>query len=164
MSAIERSFIKAPTEPHRKAPTEPHRHEAAASTEPDSGHPYDGLPYKLIGTAEDGLLTDVLQVLGANRKTGRFSLYIDEPKDRFDVFFREGRICHATAHEVEGEAAFFLMMVAGHRAGHYGFLEGEESDLSSDTISAKTEFLILEALRRIDEEQQSATAPQTPKP
>lgn len=120
------------------------------------GRDFGGRPYQLTGGVEDGLMTDVLQLVAANQKTGCFSLFVDatadEPARRFDLFFREGDICHAECGELEGENAFFALMSVGHKHGYYGFLDGEEVE-GKQTIEGKTQFLILEALRRIDEEQ-----------
>ena len=45
-------------------------------------------------------------------------------------------------------------MTMAHLEGYYGFLP-EENPETPKTIEAKAQFLILEALRRIDEELQS---------
>lgn len=105
--------------------------------------------YRLTGSVDDGLMTDVLQLIAANRKTGRFSLLLETRKARFDLFYRDGEIIHAEAGELAGETAFFALMSAGHQEGRYGFIEGE-NDVPK-TIEAQTHFMILEALRRIDE-------------
>ncbi|MFC1609929.1 DUF4388 domain-containing protein, partial [Myxococcota bacterium] len=117
------------------------------------GFDFGGEPYRLTGDVHDGLITDVLQMLTSNQKTGRFSLFLSERHQRFDLFFDEGEVVHARAGELEGEAAFFSLMTMAHQEGHYGFLEETLSDMPK-TIEAKTQFLVLEALRRIDEESQ----------
>lgn len=112
---------------------------------------FDGKPYRMTGSVEDGLMTDVLQMLSSNQKTGCFSLFDPANDERFDLFFRDGEIVHTTARDAEGESAFFVAMTVGQERGYYGFLEGEIPDVPN-TIDVTTQFLILEALRRIDEE------------
>jgi hypothetical protein len=125
---------------------------AAAAATGAPGFDYGGEPYRLTGSVDDGLLTDVLQLVASNQKTGRFSLFVDEGASRLDLFFRDGEIVHALAGQDSGEQAFFTVMVLGHQQGYYGFLEGDDHYTGEATISTKTQFLILEALRRIDEE------------
>ncbi len=174
VGAIERCFIEGSTESQKREalavlqqvrgsvdPTATRPGEGDSGPQTQSDSVLGDLPYQLTGTAADGLMTDVLQVLASNRKSGCFSLMVNDPTGQFDVFFREGRICHARSGEIEGEAAFFSMMVAGHRRGRYGFLPEENPAESPTTISANTEFLILEALRRIDEEENADPTPKT---
>ena len=68
---------------------------------------------------------------------GKCSLYVDE-----------GKICHAENGPMIGEDAFFAAFAA--ERGRYYFTETTE--LPADrTVSAGTQFLVLEALRRMDE-------------
>lgn len=115
---------------------------------------FGGLPYRLTGSVEDGLMTDVLQMLASNQKSGRFSFFAPGEKKHLDLYFRDGEVIHAKAGDEEGESAFFSIMVKAHDAGKYGFLEGDDPEIKQ-TIEQKTQFLILEALRRIDEERNS---------
>ena len=86
---------------------------------------FGGLPYRLTGRVEDGLMTDVLQILAANQKSGRFSFFAPGEKKHLDLYFRHGEIIHAKAGDEEGESAFFSIMLKAHDAGKYGFLHFE---------------------------------------
>ncbi len=123
--------------------------QSSATAKPDFD--FEGQPYRLTGNVKDGLMTDVLQLLAANQKSGRFALFLPEAKERYDLYFQDGELIHASAGELVGEAAFFALMFKGHEQGFYGFLEGE-LHRGEPSIKQKTQFLILDALRRIDEE------------
>lgn len=182
--AVERSFIAAPkarrqqpaqselarlqgqanqdnqakTETAEKAAAVSEQAASDAQNESKKGEfNFGGVPYRLTGSAADGLMTDVLQMLSSNQKTGCFSFFPDESDHRFDLYFKDGEVVHAVAGDLEGEAAFFAVLVTGHERGHYGFIEGAGKDVEQ-SIEAKTQFLILEALRRIDEERHGSGA------
>ena len=61
----------------------------------------DPVGLMLTGSVEDGLLTDLLQLLSVNQKTGRFSLFVKDGKEQYDLFFNGGQIFHALAGEVD---------------------------------------------------------------
>jgi hypothetical protein len=61
-----------------------------------------------------------------------------------------GRICHAASGEISGEAAFFIGFALG--SGRYRFTQTTELP-PERTITAGTQYLVLEALRRMDESQ-----------
>jgi hypothetical protein len=167
LRTLERLFIESPDRPNAPraaqksaGPATPQGAGAAAAaatghatTSGESG--YDSPSYQLTGAVKSGLLPDILQLLAQNQKTGRFSLFVPERQGRLDLFFRGGEMAHAKAGNLEGEAAFFAFMVAAQQQGIYGFLDGEETE--KRTINGKAEFLILEALRRIDEERHGST-------
>ena len=117
----------------------------------DNALDFGGRPYRLTGNADDGLMTDVLQMLASNQKTGLFSYFNGSPTQRFDVYFDDGEMVHAATGSLTGEAAFFALMSQAQESGHYGFIEGE-AHKGPPSVEQKTQFLILEALRRIDEE------------
>jgi hypothetical protein len=57
-------------------------------------------------------------------------------------------VCHAVSGSLTGEQAFFAAFA--FEAGQYNFLESSEPP-PERTVNSSTQFLILEALRQIDE-------------
>lgn len=99
----------------------------------------------LRGRITDALLPDLLQMVTSNRWTGVFVATDGAFECR--LYFDEGQACHAEAPGTSGEGAFFAALAL--EQGEYHFLE---TPLPADkTISSNTQFLILEALRQIDE-------------
>jgi response regulator RpfG family c-di-GMP phosphodiesterase len=91
-------------------------------------------------------LPELAQILGHGRKTGRLAL--ESGRQRGEVHFQAGRVVHAVFEELSGQTAFF---------GLLGLSEGSfELDPSFtptvQTIDSSTESLILEGLRRLDEQ------------
>lgn len=98
------------------------------------------------GLIEGQLLSDMLQLVSSNALTGVF--VVENEDARTEIFFEEGRICHAVGPNLVGELAFFAAFGSDH--GRYSFWE--VADLPEErTISSGTQLLILEALRQIDE-------------
>jgi len=104
----------------------------------------------LTGKLEEGLLADVLQMISANHKSGL--LRIDGGADEILIWFVDGEVHHAQAGDMRGENAFFAAL--GESKGTFRF-EEMGGDLPERSITSKTQFLILEGLRQIDEEGQS---------
>ena len=125
--------IPAPTAP---APLEPPR-----AVAPGSDHAL------LSGQIQEGVLSDVLQMLSANQKTGKF--IIEGPDGMMQLWYHEGEIRHATAGDLAGEDAFFAAI--SQPSGGFHFVESTEPP-PAQTINNKTQFLILEGLRKMDEE------------
>jgi hypothetical protein len=101
----------------------------------------------LSGQIQEGVLSDVLQMLSANLKTGKF--IIEGPGGTMQLWYHEGEIRHATAGELAGEDAFFAAI--SQPSGGFYFVETAEAP-PAQTINNKTQFLILEGLRKMDEE------------
>jgi len=100
----------------------------------------------LGGRLRDGLLTDLLQLVGTNLMGGDFC--IGEAGAEFHLYFEEGEIRHAVGPGCSGEEAVYQALAV--ETGRYYFRETTEIP-ADRTIHAKTQFLILEALRQIDE-------------
>jgi hypothetical protein len=103
--------------------------------------------YTLSGVIQEGVLADILQLLSSNQKTGSFTADADGKK--VEMYFRDGHLYHATCGDISGQSAFFVAMAL--EKGTFCF---EESAQLPDevTIDGNTQFMILEALRQIDEE------------
>jgi len=103
--------------------------------------------YALSGALEEDTLPDVLQFVSSTGKSGVFA--VEFGSDRIDLFFREGQIVHAVAGNLSGQQAFFAAMAV--RVGRFFF--DETAAISEETsIDGNTQFMILEALRQIDED------------
>lgn len=105
----------------------------------DDGH-------SLSGTIEEGVLADILQFVSTNSKTGAF--VVSSRGQQMHLYFSEGQICHAEAGEMTGENALFAAMAAEDGRFHFDETENIPDEI---TIDGNTQFLILEALRQIDE-------------
>jgi hypothetical protein len=109
----------------------------------------NGAPFKdptFSGAIQGQMLSDMLQLVSSNQMSGIFIIENDISKTT--LYFDEGRICHAANGDVAGEDAFFAAFALG--SGKYHFKETAELP-PERTVSAGTQFLVLEALRRMDE-------------
>ena len=100
----------------------------------------------VAGSLSEMGLPDLVQILGAGRKSGRLSLRSGE--HRGEVHFKDGSIVHATFNDdAQGNDAFFelLALPSGSFELDPAFSPTEE------TIRGSAESLILEGLRRLDE-------------
>jgi len=105
----------------------------------------------LSGLVQDGILPDILQMISSNTKTGIFTLEADGKK--IDLFLQDGEMYHAVTEDMTGQTAFFAAMAM--EEGKFYFHETDEVP-EEKTIDGNTQFMILEALRQIDEEQGGA--------
>lgn len=102
-----------------------------------------------VGAVSGLSLADIIQVKGGNRYSG--CLAVEHAGNSGVIFFRDGDVVHAEQGQRDGEEAFYSIMAwAG------GTFRSEPKILTtSRTIDQPTGFLILEALRRMDEAKQS---------
>jgi hypothetical protein len=107
----------------------------------------DELSFSLGGKVEETTLPDILQLVSSNQKTGIFKL--EDSSNVIDLYFREGHIYHAQGNELSGQNAFFAAMAMS--TGRFRFIDTEKIP-EEKTIDGNTQFMILEALRQIDEE------------
>ncbi len=123
---------------------------AGAQPLPDTpeGEPEAARPKPLLaGLIQEGLLADVLQMLSANLKTGVFR--VSGPQVAATIWFESGEVRHAVAGSLSGEEAFYAGIASP--SGSFSFVEQAEIP-PERTITGKTQFLILEGLRKMDEE------------
>jgi hypothetical protein len=105
------------------------------------------LDFVLGGKIQEGLMADILQLVSSNILSGVFT--VDHLETTLKLYFKDGEICHAQGDGLSGESAVFAALALDD--GQFYFEETE--DLPEErTIENKTQFLILEALRQIDEE------------
>jgi hypothetical protein len=101
----------------------------------------------LSGIIQEAMLPDILQLISSNDKTGIFRC--EREGKSIDLFFREGHLYHALGENMSGQSAFFAAMAL--QEGSFSFSETDEVP-EEKTIDGNTQFMILEALRQIDEE------------
>ncbi len=124
------------------------RSEAAPSKPAQPAGPSSLIPDNctLSGGIQEGMIADILQLISSNLMTGIFTV-MDEIV-MIELFFEEGELYHAEGEDLSGESAFFVVMAL--EEGRFFFKETKELP-EEKTISSKTQFLILEALRQVDE-------------
>ncbi|MBW4055139.1 MAG: DUF4388 domain-containing protein [Proteobacteria bacterium] len=98
-----------------------------------------------VGAVSGMSLADIIQVKGGNRYSG--CLVVDHRGDTGVIFFRDGDVVHAEQGNSNGEEAFYAVM--GWADGT--FRSEPKVSTTSRTINQSVGFLILEALRRMDE-------------
>lgn len=98
-----------------------------------------------VGAVSGLSLADIIQVKGGNRYSG--CLVVEHMNKSGVVYFRDGEIIHAEQDSLDGEEAFYVVMAwAGG-----SFRSEPKLSTTSRTIDQSLGFLILEALRRMDE-------------
>jgi hypothetical protein len=102
--------------------------------------------HALAGAVKEGFLADILQLVSSNEMTGVFT--VEGDGSLVQLYYREGEVFHAESEDVRGESAFFVAMAM--ESGRFRFVETEELP-EERTITSQTQFLVLEALRQIDE-------------
>lgn len=97
-------------------------------------------------------LTDVIQLKGHNKYTGAISVEYGESQGV--IYFVDGEIIHAEQGDETGEQAIYEIIK--WPGGTFNIHPEMTSNVC--TIHYRTDFLLLEALRRLDEENVGATA------
>jgi DNA-binding MarR family transcriptional regulator len=97
------------------------------------------------GSLEELPLPDVIQLVAASGKTGRFS--VSSRLGTGDIFLRDGEIVHSTAGQLQGEEAFYEL--ATWEEGEFVFTPGD--DAPQPTIAKTNTTLLMQAAQRIDE-------------
>lgn len=98
-----------------------------------------------VGAVSDMSLADIIQIKGGNRYSG--CLIVEHQDDNGVIFFRDGDVVHAEQGTLDGEEAFYAVM--GWAGGT--FRSEPKLSTTSRSIDQSLGFLILEALRRMDE-------------
>lgn len=100
---------------------------------------------ELRGDLSQVALWDLLQVFGANHRTGR--LRVESDGAQGDMWLRDGRVVDATQGLATGEKAFYRIL--GFARGNFHFVPGLTR--AETRLKLSTEMLIMEAARRVDE-------------
>jgi len=97
------------------------------------------------GSLRELQLADIIQLVSASGKTGKFTLVKDD--ELGELYLKEGRIVHAQVGDVAGEEA--VLTLADWSSGEFQFTPGEETDqVSIDKSNAR---LLMEAAHQHDE-------------
>lgn len=100
---------------------------------------------ELRGDLSQVSLTDVLQMLAMNRRTGALS--VSTAAGAGEIRLHEGDVVDAVYRRLEGEKALYRLL--GERLGTFAFVPGGEPALKRVDVS--TSMLLIEAMRRLDE-------------
>ena len=103
-------------------------------------------------------LTDVIQLKGHNKYTGAITVGYGDSEGV--IYFIDGEIIHAEQGSESGEQAIYEIIK--WPGGTFNIHPEMTSNVC--TIHYRTDFLLLEALRRLDEENAGSAADKTPGP
>jgi DNA-binding response OmpR family regulator len=104
-----------------------------------------GAAVDLEGNLAQIPLTDLLQILAVNRRSGR--LQVERGGEKAEVALRAGRVVDATFGLATGEKALWRLLT--HHEGQFVFAPGEPA--GPDRIERRLDDLMLEGLRQADE-------------
>jgi hypothetical protein len=105
----------------------------------------------LSGQIQEGMIPDIIQLISSNNKSG--ILKLSSGQRVIELYMHDGDMYHATTEGMEGHDAFFAAIAL--EDGMFSFIETDDM-LEERSIDEDTQFLILEALRQIDEESKGA--------
>ncbi|MFZ9885948.1 MAG: DUF4388 domain-containing protein, partial [Myxococcota bacterium] len=109
-------------------------------------------PSGIMGTLRQMTLAELVQSLEFSGKTAGIEVLPKDPSvSEGRVYLRQGRVVFVSCGELEGEEAFFLL--SDLQRGSFYIRFGEESPRTN--VDKPTAYLLLEALRRKDEEGRS---------
>jgi hypothetical protein len=97
------------------------------------------------GSLRELQLADIIQLVSASGKTGKFTLVKDD--ELGELYLKQGRIVHAQVGDVAGEEAVHAL--ADWSSGEFEFTPGEETDRVS--IHKSNARLLMEAAHQHDE-------------
>ncbi len=108
----------------------------------------------MTGTLGLFSLVDLFQLLASSSRTGR--LAVEHPSGKARVYFDKGRVVHAEFNNLIGEEAVYALFA--DERGSFEFQIGLPAP--EESVSTSTENLMLEAIRRLDENlRDSSTVP-----
>ena len=103
----------------------------------------------MTGTLGLFSLVDLFQLLSGASRTGR--LAVDHPRAPARIYFDKGDVVHAEFDDLEGEEAVYALFA--DERGTFHFRIGLPAQRT--TVRMSTQNLVLEAVRRLDEEHRS---------
>ena len=159
-----RHEVTAPPKPI--APPTPTKKPAAAAPVPSLGGDFDfaelpdlppefdtgspepaAMPTGVMGTLRQMALPEIVQSLEMGRKTASVDI-VPADGEKGMIGFEGGSVRYAECAALRGEQAFFALM--RHKEGYFRIHYGDAPP--SVNIDAPTTFLLLEAMRLMDEE------------
>ena len=99
------------------------------------------------GELQAGFLTDLIQLFTQNRETGRVAITGDAEGE---IYLADGQVVDATAGDRVGEKAFYYLMQLSR--GRFAYQRGAIA--TQVRIARRTQHLIMDTLRMIDEASQ----------
>ncbi len=110
----------------------------------------------LRGSLEDVNLTDTIQILEMAGKSG--CLQIKKNNEIGKIYFKSGRVVHATLGSLIGQEVIFEML--RWRKGEFEFKIDEQT--GQETIKTSIQKLFMEGIKRIDEQKVSEKEKKVP--
>lgn len=108
----------------------------------------------MIGKLSEVTLTELLQTLNLNQKTGILTIHLTSGPA--EVFFNEGGIVNAVYNEEEGKNAFFNLFISAESPkeseSRFKFVPGLTEDALKKFEIGDFMWLLMEGLNRIDED------------
>jgi hypothetical protein len=104
-------------------------------------------PTGVSGTLTQMGLAEIVQTLDLGRKTATVTLFLPEEEEGVMVFV-DGEVVHAACGNKSGAEAFYEL--AHRRVGRFKIHYGKSLEIRR-TVHVSTTFLLLEAMRRMDE-------------
>jgi Domain of unknown function (DUF4388) len=101
------------------------------------------------GTVESTGISGVLQIPTLSNSSGRLTVTNGDESADAEIFYKNGKVVHAELGEVTGPAAIIELM--RWEAGRFEFDDQEINGIPT-TIDVDLQYIILEAMRIIDEE------------
>ena len=90
-------------------------------------------------------LHEIVQLCCLGQRTGRMS--VTKGDETGAIYFYNGKVLHAECGGLQGEDA--VMQIIGWKSGQFAFADGILAD--RETIQTSWDFLLLEAMRKLDE-------------
>lgn len=119
---------------------------APLSPEADEEDDGVGQPTGVMGTLRQMSVAEIVQSLELGRKTAQVELH-PLTGDKGTIAFENGQVVYAECAALRGEEAFYALAV--HVEGFFRIRYGEPP--TARNIDSPTTYLLLEALRRLDE-------------
>ncbi|MBX7221713.1 MAG: response regulator [Blastocatellia bacterium] len=107
------------------------------------------VPKPVVGNLATSSVIDLLNQFERERKSGTLQI-ISSTNQKGTLFFRDGTAVDAECEDKRGVNAVFTLV--GWKEGAFNFMAGQVPN--EDVIGMRAQALILEALRRFDEEQE----------
>jgi len=101
----------------------------------------------LSGSFAELPLADLIEMTALGSKTGRLELRDEEGAVAGELAFRDGLLVGATCGELSAEKAFYALLALG--GGTFDF--DPEAELDEGICNLRTESLLMEGMRRLDE-------------
>ncbi len=117
--------------------------------EDDDGASVAAMPTGVMGTLRQMPVPEIVQSLEMGRKTARVDL-VPTDGDKGMIAFENGQVRYAECGSLRADEAFYLLV--RHKDGFFRIHYGDKPPAYN--IDAPTTFLLLEAMRRLDEEGQ----------